>query len=49
MTIICIIPTAYLINTARGGLIDEPALIQALQEGEEDLVARRLLAALTGQ
>ena len=26
--------TAYLINTARGGLIDEPALIQALQEDE---------------
>jgi len=25
-------PTAYFINTARGGLIDEPALIKALQE-----------------
>lgn len=25
-------PTAYLINTSRGGLIDEPALIRALQE-----------------
>lgn len=25
--------TAYLINTARGGLIDEPALAQALQDG----------------
>ncbi len=26
-------PTAYLINTARGPLIDEPALVKALQEG----------------
>jgi D-2-hydroxyacid dehydrogenase (NADP+) len=26
-------PTAYLINIARGALIDEPALIQALEEG----------------
>jgi len=25
--------TAYLINTARGGIVDEPALIRALQEG----------------
>ena len=25
-------PTAYLINTARGGIIDEPALVKALQE-----------------
>ena len=25
-------PTAYLINTARGSVVDEPALIQALQE-----------------
>lgn len=27
-------PTAYLINTARGSIVDEPALIKALQEGE---------------
>jgi phosphoglycerate dehydrogenase-like enzyme len=27
-------PTAYLINTARGGIIDEQALIKALQEGK---------------
>lgn len=27
-------PTAFLINTARGGLIDEPALAQALRTGE---------------
>jgi D-3-phosphoglycerate dehydrogenase len=27
-------PTAYLINTARGGLIDQPALAQALQAGQ---------------
>jgi phosphoglycerate dehydrogenase-like enzyme len=26
-------PTAYLINTARGRILDEPALIQALQDG----------------
>jgi len=27
-------PTAYLINTSRGGVIDEPALIEALQRGQ---------------
>lgn len=27
-------PTAFLINTARGGLIDEPALVQALRTAE---------------
>jgi D-3-phosphoglycerate dehydrogenase len=26
-------PTAYLLNTARGGLVDEPALVKALTEG----------------
>jgi D-3-phosphoglycerate dehydrogenase len=27
-------PTAYLINTSRGGVIDEPALIEALRRGQ---------------
>jgi phosphoglycerate dehydrogenase-like enzyme len=27
-------PTAYLINTSRGGVVDEPALIDALQRGK---------------
>jgi phosphoglycerate dehydrogenase-like enzyme len=27
-------PSAYLINTSRGGVIDEPALIAALQQGK---------------
>jgi len=27
-------PTAYLINTSRGGVIDEPALIRALRQGQ---------------
>jgi glyoxylate reductase len=26
-------PTAYLINTARGGIVDQPALVRALNEG----------------
>jgi D-3-phosphoglycerate dehydrogenase / 2-oxoglutarate reductase len=26
-------PTAYLINTSRGGVVDEPALIEALEQG----------------
>ena len=26
-------PTAYLINTSRGGVVDEPALVEALREG----------------
>lgn len=32
-TIAMMKPTAYIINTSRGALIDEPALIEALQEG----------------
>ena len=27
-------PTSYIINTARGSIIDEPALIKALEEGQ---------------
>jgi len=27
-------PTAYLVNVARGGVVDEPALIKALEAGE---------------
>src|SRR5207248_3469324 len=27
-------PTAFLVNTSRGGVIDEPALIAALQAGQ---------------
>ena len=27
-------PTAYLINVARGGVVDEPALIEALEAGK---------------
>ena len=32
-TIAMMKPTAYIINTGRGALIDEPALIEALKEG----------------
>ncbi|MBI2503816.1 MAG: D-2-hydroxyacid dehydrogenase [Candidatus Latescibacteria bacterium] len=29
----CMKPSAYLVNVTRGGIIDEPALVQALKEG----------------
>lgn len=30
----CMKPSAYLINVTRGGIIDEPALVQALEQGQ---------------
>ena len=35
-------PTAILVNTARGGLIDEPALIETLKQGRIDRKSTRL-------
>jgi D-3-phosphoglycerate dehydrogenase len=32
-TLACLRPSAYLINTARGPIVDEPALVEALQAG----------------